>query len=422
MNKENNQKTGGLDPAISKFRLGVFTQDPANPISHGRVFGPLGFMSRQDPRLELVLPSQKMTKEGLAWSANWDWMLRCDAIFLENPFDDTMAHVVALAGMTGTPVWSDFADDLSCVRTSNPAWEAFADLDTLKDNIKFILEHSAVATCPTETARLRFPCPERMISIPVHAIWPQYNLPRKKVVTWRGLSSHTEDVESVLPEIIRVAADPQFADWTWALFGDPPMKMREGLQNVLCPSLDPTERNKRIACGDGKRLLIAPYLATPYHQMLAWASLCPYLHLVPLPDNDFNQTKPPLAWMEAAAVGAATIGPDMPEWSQCDGLIRYKDASDFEAKLRRHMEEYSAFGETQVTGGFHPGVQISRDAIYPALTEPEVHKVRWAILNKLWKQRVVGPVAPVGQCAPPAGREEPASGKVPVPTLDEVVK
>lgn len=350
-----------LKPEIKKLRLGVYAGDPNTALSLSRALGPLMDMARQDPRLELVLADPA--------NLNWSWIGRCDAIFMEQPYTDQHVNCVGTARMLGVPVWVDWGDDLFHVNPENHALlvdPSMADEALMRENVGSLCEMASVVSVVTETLRATYAeeaakrgAASKFVLLPEGCRWPAWLGERQKVITWRGLSSHDGDVASVLDELCDVAADKEFADWRWALFGTPSIKMQKRLQAVL---------------GE-KRLGVVPYLPTPWHFMHAWAALKPFLHIYPLPENEFNVCKPPSVWLEATAVGAAVIGPDLPEWSRCHGLIRYTP-SLFGARLREELRKWDG-------GKPHPAVSQARCQVYPNETLAEVNKRRWAILNKL---------------------------------------
>ena len=370
------QRYETLEPSCKKFRLAVSWTDPAIPFSLGRVVGPLAMMTKEDPRLELSLP-QASPHGGL--DVDWHWLEQCDALYMQNPISDAHSSLISLAKLMGMPVWSDWGDDVFSVHPTNPNYAAFANRAELRENIAAIMRASDICTVPTETTRKVFPNPDRLAVIGEACRWPQQTKTRQKIVSWRGMSSHEEDVLSVLPEWQAVAADPKYADWRWLLYGDPPWRLKAALSEVLG---EPWE-------GDvygNKRLLIAPPWPTPFHMFASWAGWAPYLHVVPLADNAFGRSKPPNAWMEATAVGAATIAPDFEEW-QVPGCLHYhtsklefKDKVPFGQALRQEMDTFK-------DGALHPAAVSSQAEIYPNLTLTAVNQRRWIVLRKLWNNR-----------------------------------
>jgi hypothetical protein len=390
-----------LPEHVKKFRLGIYTSDYEQPISLMRVMGPFAAMAREEPRLELVRPALELpdAANGRAGGQrlNWDWICQCDAIFLLHPESDVHVHAASLAWQMGIPIWSEYVDDVFNVPPGNPGWQAHKNRRVLRENIGSIVNWSSVVTCVSEhnkraiaegveeegSTESRPTFANKMLVIPEGCLWPEWTLPRKKCVSWRGLGSHGQDVQEALPQLIEVAK--AFPDWTWMLGGDQEILREMG--HHLTP-----------ICG-AERVLLAPYWPTPFDAMMAWANQAPFLHIVPLADTAFNQSKSHLAWLEASAIGAAVIAPDhLPEWQQ-PGVIPYRHSqlvvngegrgATLAEVMMREMRKFKPIFDPNATnydagkGTCHPNVEVSRAAIYPARTLYAMNRRRWAILNKL---------------------------------------
>lgn len=358
-----------LPSHITKFRLGIYMGDFTQPISLLRCLGPLTAMCKEDDRLELVFPPETAAGKDIGWS----WLARCDAIFYSHPNTDSDLSVLWLAKTMGIPIWSEYVDDIFNVLPTNPHYQAVKNKRALREAVVQAIEFSDVLTAVSDICAKAYPNPERFSVIPEACLWPAWELPRRKCVTWRGLSSHAGDVETVLPQLCAVAKD--FPDWEWALMGEPTEEFVAQLTEAA--GINPDNGKSRVK--------MAPYFSTPFHQIQAWGGCAPYLHLVPLADNEFNRSKSHLAWLEATAIGAAVIVPDhLPEW-QMPGTLPYyggalaDGAATFEEVLRRELVNYPHNGK------LHPNVQTAREAVYPALTLPEMNQRRWAVLRQLIK-------------------------------------
>lgn len=349
-----------LPPETHRFRIGVVCHDPANARSLLRQIGPLNAMARQDPRLEIVLPRIKM--EGKPY--DWDFFTGIDAVMFLDPVSDTERQRVEFARHCGARVWVEYIDNIFAVPRSNPAWPSFTNSKRIWENVKAISEMADVVTTTTDTLRSVFPVPERMVVIPESCLWPTSDLPRRKIVTWRGMGSHAADVESVVDAIREIAHLPQFSRWEWLFCGEVPWRLAEAVpvaQRIEMPAAD-------------------------YHDwMQMWLGMAPYLMIVPLPDTVFNRGKTHLAWLEGTACGAGVIGPNLPAWQDCPGLLTYNeekeilaypDPDNFYYKLRRGMESWN-------NGKLHPNVAASRAAVYPERTLKVVNQRRWAVIRKL---------------------------------------
>lgn len=375
-----------LPSHIKKFRLGIYTSDITQPISLMRALGPFSDMAREDSRLEIVLPPLELSdpqngKPG-GQRLNWDWLAQCDAVFFLHPETDVHVHSLALAWKMGIPIWAEYVDDIFHVSTSNPVWKSRSNRKQLQENVRSVCAWASVVTCVSDinrkaildglecdTTRIE----NKFLVIPEACMWNQNHAPRKKCVSWRGLGSHAGDIDDALPHLVN--ASKAFPEWTWMFSGD---------QEIV----EELGRNVAPICGPEK-VLLAPLWPTPFDMMSAWESQAPYLHVVPLANNAFNLSKSHLAWLEATAIGAATIVPDhLPEWQQ-PGTIPYHDT-----KLITNggntlsdvlIREMSSFNE----GKLHPNVDISRNAIYPKLGLRFMNQRRWSVLSRMCRPEPV---------------------------------
>jgi hypothetical protein len=363
-----------LDKDVLKFRLGVYANQPGDARSLSRLLGPLQLMAKQDPRLELVLPHR--TTDNSGWDLDWQWFSQCDAAIMLDPYTEGDVRRAQLARACGCALWVDYVDDLMHVRPSNAVYMSYANRSAVEANIKAIMRQAAAVTCTTETLRLALPDSDRIRVIPESCRWPACDLPRKRVITWRGFGSHNEDLEIVLPQLKELSRLPSFVNWEWAFIGEPLWKIFDG---IIPPD----------------KMVFAPPMS-PYDLMNRWGGMAPYVHIVPLADNTFNRSKTPLAWLEASAIGAAVLGPNLPEWTKCPGLTRYCNPEDFGQQLRALVESFD-------NGKLHPAALESRRMIYPAWTTPIVNRKRWEVLAALAHQFV-----PVGNSLAPEATQRNA--------------
>lgn len=341
------------------FRLGVWTAHPSDGRSLSRIYGPFNAMRRDEPNLEIVRAEWSPVKQ--AFDADWHWLGSLDALYLLDPFLPQDLGMVTLARACGCKVWCDYIDDLFNVPPSNPSYEAYAVPAKTRETVGEIIARADVVTSTTFTLACRLPHRERVLVLPEACRWPACPFPRQKVVTWRGSPTHAEDIESVLPALGMVAQKAEFADWKWVFIGFE----------------KPDWRIARVFPNAAEQLLFVPWLP-PYDFMNTWGGFAPYLHLSPLIDSAFNRAKTPLNWLEGTAVGAAVIGPALPEWNVCEGLLRYESPAEFGAILERELRTFQP-GEDN----FHPAAKQSRASVYPAQTLAARNEQRWVILNTL---------------------------------------
>jgi len=356
-----------LPPQITRFRLGIYQSDYGQPMSLMRCLGPFSQMAREDPRLELVFPLVKPEGADLGWT----WLSRCDAIWYQHPATDLDLSVLWLARIMGVPVWTEFVDDVFSVLPTNPHYQHVKNKRAVRENVTQAIAWSDMVSAVSEICRAQYPQPERISVIPEACLWPPWQTPRRRCVSWRGLASHEGDVETILRPLCAVARD--FPEWEWALLGCPTEEFVAQLSEAAGPRTDGSARVK-----------VAPYFSTPFHALQAWGGCAPYLHLVPLAENAFNQSKSHLAWLEASAIGAAVLVPEnFPTWQQ-PGVIPYYAGAlvgngklDFAATLRRELTNYPSNGK------LHPNVLTARATVYPDRTLPAINQLRWAVLRKL---------------------------------------
>lgn len=389
-----------LPEKVKKFRLGIYTSDLQQPISLMRVLGPFAAMAKEDRRLELVFPPLELPDAAAGrpggQQLNWNWLVQCDAIFMLHPETDVHVHCASLAMQLGIPLWAEYVDDSFSVHPNNPGFQFHKNKRMLRENIGSITQWARVVTCVSEYNRRAIleglkgeqggtsdaeggtaggtpgsTWEQKFLVIPEGCLWPAWDGPRHKCISWRGLGSHGHDVQEALPQLMEVAR--AFPNWTWLLGGDQEILQEMGEQ--LSP-----------ICGK-ERVLMMPYWPTPFEAIQAWGGQCPFLHIVPLADTQFNRSKSHLAWLEATAIGAAVIAPEhLPEWQQ-PGVIPYRQ-SDLQivgaTEARPTLAQTLMAEMRKFDGGkFHPNVREAREAIYPQRTLGAMNRRRWAILHKL---------------------------------------
>jgi hypothetical protein len=355
-----------LSDGVTKFRLGVWAPGASVPSasdarSLSRVFGPFNEMMREDARLEVVRPPVNLADPN--GPPDWDFVSGLDCLYLLDPVTKWDLRLLHLARACGVSVWVDYIDDHQNVPASNPHYAMYADKVKIRANLAEMIAGAQVVTTTTFTLKCRLPGGDKAMVLPEACRWPQCDLPRQRVVTWRGSPTHAEDIESVLPQLAEVANLPQFSLWKWAFFGfdQPDWRIAKAFRN-------PAEQ-----------VLWIPWLP-PYDFINEWGNLAPYLHIAPIVDSLFNRCKSPLVWLEATAIGAAVIGPTLPEWNVCNGLVRYSTPENFGEVLRREMQRFE-------DGKLNEFAVVSRKEVYPAKTSRAVNAMRWAIVNNLAEGR-----------------------------------
>ena len=349
-----------LSEKIKRFRLAVLTPRADDATSLVRAMGPLAAMEREDHRLELRFPV--VGPEGK--ELTWDWLLPCDAVFLQRPWLPVHAQVIVQAKMMGLPVWVDWDDDYLSIHPSNPSARHF-QYEGMRQNMERITRLADAITVTTGELKERraVDLPEnqrdKIRVVPNACQWPlrEPNGAARRV-TWRGGQSHEVDLCSVLEQMVELAKDPQFAKWEWCFLGEVPWQAKLKM---------PPQR------------LLSDFGAEPWLYMESMNRLEPWVHIVPLEFNRFNLCKSNLAWLEASAAAAIVVAPDMPEWRR-PGVLLYRDAESFKRVLKGALEMYA-----DPSAG-HALVKQSQKFIQELLTLETLNKIRWTILNQLYEK------------------------------------
>jgi hypothetical protein len=178
--------------------------------------------------------------------------------------------------------------------------------------------------------------------------------PREKVIVWRGGFTYYRDLETVAGQIKGVAE--AFPEWNWHFIGDVSPSIPESI---------PAERFRLHPYCD-----LFDYFALLY-------SLRPSVHIKPLCDTKFNQSKSNAAWMEAAGAGAVTVAPNWPEWTQ-PGAVNYSQG-DFGACLAAIL---SAEADERARN-----LELSRQKIKADFLLGNINQRRLDLLNEITKAK-----------------------------------
>lgn len=364
-----------LNEEVRKFRLAVYCPRADDGTSLVRAIGPLGAMEKEDPRLELVRPVLGTHGQELTW----DWLWRCDALFMQRPWQPVHTQLAIQASLMGLPIWMDWDDDYLSIHPSNPHYRQFAyegaaeamgqlvkladvvtvSTEELKARIEDLENFNGQTESSRETARAKLE--DKVRVVPNACMWglrdavegvPASGPTRQRRVSWRGGHSHELDIGSVLKPMAELSMLPQFSKWEWCFLGDMPWQVTQVM---------PKER------------LRAGFGAEPWLYMEALARLDPWVHIVPLAENRFNKCKSNLAWLEASVAGAIVVAPDWPEWRR-PGVMLYEGMEGFGRVLRKVMEGYQPLLQAAE-------VAASRAFIRENLTLEKVNEARWEILN-----------------------------------------
>jgi hypothetical protein len=313
---------------------------PVDAVSFYRGFGVLGHL-RTIMDLECIHTVE----------FNWPTLAMFDAVFLVRASTDAERSLVSMVKKNNKPLWIDYDDNVLEVPNSNLTHQ-FYEQHSIKDNIKYCLEHADVVSVSTEHLAQVFnpyrplgkPCVVIPNAFPSHYIdLNRKPVPRKKIITWRGSRTHDKDLFIARDLFAKVIID--YPEWNFVFLGEPDWR-----------TLDMLPKNRyRVINSTG----ILEYMET-FFNIGATA------HVVPLEDGAFNRSKSNIAWLEATYAGAAVFAPAMPEWKRpgiesLENLWSYLDGGN----------------------QFQPMVDVSREYIQNYLMIDKVNLLRRQLLESI---------------------------------------
>lgn len=248
---------------------------------------------------------------------DWSVMDMCDAFFMQRPFTAEHKMVATIAKDSRLPLWVDYDDDLFSVPSDNPAYGIYSNKD-IQANVANIIAIADVVTVSTQKLKDKIaPLNRNIIVVPnafagsrIEINTVDYNLPKKKLVMWRGSQTHVRDVMSVGQQLIEVS-NAHAEDCAWNFVG---------ANHWFVTDRMPKD----------KVIVTQPMDPKKYFQYIQKTK--PGIMIVPLHDSEFNRSKSNIAWIEGSYAGAASLCPDWDEWRR-PGAITYTSAKDFGEKL-----------------------------------------------------------------------------------------
>lgn len=293
--------------------LKVYCPNPQDITSLYRAVGPLSALRKNNRNIQINF-EEKLSYPSLAMA---------DVIFLQRPFADSHLEVAKLAKQEGMPLWVDWDDNLFSIPDSNPHYKHYAS-PKIAENIKQICSLADVVTVPTK---------------PLHTVMGQYCkdirvIPnalfddllneeaisygkRKAIVAWRGGQSHSIDLMEARDAIINTSYAHK--NWSFVFVGYNPKIQMHGIREG----------------GMGQ------FPNQPFRQyMKSLKNIAAPIHIVPLVNDSFNNSKSNIAWLEASVAGSLVIAPDMPEWRR-PGIVNYKNYKELEEQMDRIIKSPS---------------------------------------------------------------------------------
>lgn len=246
----------------------------------------------------------------------------CDGIFMQRPFRSEHMHVMQMAQQVGCKVWVDYDDYLFGVPTDNPTCGQYGRKD-ITESVEKCLRSADVVTVSTEKLKeLYLPYNSNILVAPnaldfrLKVVRDREVDKRRKIICWRGSSTHQRDLFTYARSIVEASRDPKHADWQWHFIGYNPWFITDSMPHEST-FLTGTDLTRPMG---------------PIEYLNHFCMLRPSALIVPLADSQFNRCKSNIAWIEATLAGAVCIAPDWPEWNK-PGVLTYKNEAEFMANI-----------------------------------------------------------------------------------------
>jgi hypothetical protein len=287
---------------------------PLSAVAFYRSIGVFSYLSKLDPTITISVP------ESISWAA----LSGTDIFYMQRPQSPRDLLTLNMARNFNIPVWVDYDDLLHEIPRYNPGWDYFRKppAEPLNRIIEAITA-ADIVTVSTPAIRDYYLKYNKNIHV-IENAHNDYRYPLKIVndtyenVNWRGSNTHRQDILSVATYIFDLAQ--QYSNWKFSFIGNDLWYITERIPN----------------CIHLKECDIIDY----FYFIREWKSA---IQINPLLDNAFNIAKSNIAFIEGTYAGSATIAPDLPEFSKCQGAILYTpdDGKIFAYQLEKCMKSKS---------------------------------------------------------------------------------
>ena len=287
--------------------------NPSDGTSFYRGAGPWSMLRKQLRKAGVNLNIERPDR------VTWSNLVDKDLVFLQRPMGQQHSLLAEITKRVGVKLWIDYDDAIFDLTPDNPSYDMYATEDFRSVN-QTCMELADVITVSTESLRDTLPEKhrEKVVIIPNawnDGLFPDFNTrktddkPRR--IAWRGSATHQEDLFPIVSAVTMLAeANPE---WEWHFFGWRPWYFQHLLNFHHHPMTD---------------VII-------YTQQLRECN--PRIMFYSLKDTVFNRSKSNIGWMEATYAGAATVGPNLPEWTG-RGMVNYSSQEEFTKGLYYLMQ------------------------------------------------------------------------------------
>jgi len=339
---------------MKTLRILCAAPGPTDATSYYRALGPMTVMRKQFEDIEITMGGQN--------SSDYDWpQLRFhDVLYFQRPSIPAHASIISRAAQSGVPVVIDFDDELTAVPKGNSTYPMYsnpANQAAIMTCLK-LATHVMVSTEHLKEKLSQFTDANKITVVPNaldnYALKQRADLPamkdRRKIVLWRGSSTHVEDLLEYKNEILYCAKENP--DWHWLFIGLEPWflakEMKEGTYS------------------HGPWTTHEDYFRTI-------KNVAAPIQIVPLSDNSFNRSKSNIAWIEGSLAGSAVLCPHWQAWNY-PGALMYEDKEHFCTILMNAM-----LGQIPLDAC----ANISWQSIQQDLLLTDTNKIRYEIFKNV---------------------------------------
>lgn len=259
---------------------------------------------------------------GFNSNISWDTLAWADILFIQRPWGTPFFKACEIAVNNGVPIWIDYDDYLLDVPHYNPHKKHFSNHYDQQQMIKMI-EMATCITVTTKKLKDKFSAHNENVFIIPNAIDDytfdfDYAPSKNKLINWRGSQTHSEDLKSIIEEIKRIQDDKIILDWKFNFIGKDAENLKsKGIRYIYQSPLDPIEY---------------------FHYI---KELNPAIQLIPLMDNEFNQAKSNIGWLEGIFAGAVGIAPKQLIEFNVPGCFLYETPEEFYLILKEATKDIS---------------------------------------------------------------------------------
>jgi len=253
----------------------------------------------------VIMPLLNLQKTGkitfeLTDNPSFTEILACDVVFLQRPCIDIHLGIAEKCKLYNKPLVIDYDDNLFEVPEHNPAHHLYSR-ENIKSNMSKCVGLADHVIVSTESLKQALSHLNSKITVVNNALDLSLMPPRevswnkrRTDIMWRGTNTHQADIASVAPQIAKLSH--KYPNWRWLFMG---VDYRI-LESFMAPK---TYGYAGVFPEINVFLRKLQQLSAP-------------IHIVPLDDSKFNQSKSNLAWLEATWAGSAVVAPDLLEWRQ----------------------------------------------------------------------------------------------------------